>query len=246
MTPYGGRLATARAVLAALAVREREHGDAGPIRFVHEQDMRTGRYVIRAQPAQPTPGAIVDDVERVLREVRAVLDEAATALAGAPVKFPLFESLPVFAQRARKAIARLPDEAQAALEALQPYHAIGGYRNGPLWILDQLAAEHPPRLAAGALRAGAELGVNTRRKVELIGDPVITEGAFAAGDVVASQDYRIVGPDPKIDMYFRAAVGLAFAANGPGRGRGVVELVGELAGHVEHVVLPALGLGPER
>lgn len=237
---HHARLADIRRSLSTLADLETGYRAGHPVRMVHEQDMRAGGYVVRAEVVHPVPAPLVECVAAMLRDLRAALDDVATLVAGASVRFPIFESLPLFAQRARKAITRMPDIAQAEIEALQPYHAVGGHRNGPLWILDQLSGAIAPRLAAGALREGAELRVNTRRTVELVGDPEITMGAFEAGAIVAAQRFRIVGPDPKLDMFFRGDVLLAFAADGPARGREVGELLGSLADHVEHVVFRRL------
>jgi hypothetical protein len=202
--------------------------------------MRRGQYVVRVQVVQPLPEEIARRADDVVQSLRGSLDELATMLAGAPVTFPIFESLALFAQRARKAIARMPDEAQAAIEALQPYHAIGGFQNGPLWTLQQLAGAGAPRLAAGSVREGAAMGVNTQRKVSIVGDPVVATGAFDDGAVVASVGTKIVGPDPKLDMFLRAEFALAYARRGPGRGSDVVELLGELCDHVERAVFETL------
>lgn len=230
----------ARHALGTLAAAEREYLATSPYRLVHEHDMRAGRYLVRVHVGEGVPAGVLGLVEEVARGWRASLDGIASALAGAPTRFPVFESLPAFAQRSRKALARMPDEAQAAIEALQPYHAIGGFRNGPLWVLDQLAAAERPRLAAGAVREGAELGVNTRRKVELSGDLAPVTGAFDDGAVVAAVTSKVVGPDPKLDMYLRAGFALAFERRGPAKGREVVELLGALGDHVEREVFAAL------
>jgi hypothetical protein len=198
--------------------------------------MRGGRYLVRVQVARPLPHGLATSAWEVARTLRGALDELATSLAGAPATFPIFETLATFAQRARKSIARMSDEAQATLEALQPYHAIGGFRNGELWILQQLSGAEPPRLAAGAVRAGGTMGVNTQRKVSIVGEPVIATGAFDDGDLIASVATAIVGPDPKLDMYLRVEMALALARQGPGRGRGLVALLGTLCDHVEQVV----------
>jgi hypothetical protein len=241
-------LERARQQILLLAGAEREYLATTPYRLVHEHDMRRGQYLVRVQVAQPLPDEIARLAGDVAKSLRGSLDELATALAGAPVKFPIFESLPLYAQRARKAIARMPDEAQAGIEALQPYHAIGGFQNGPLWTVQQLALADPPRLAAGSVREGASMGVNTQRKVAIAGDPVVTTGAFDDGAVVASVGTKIVGPDPKLDMFLRVEYALAFARRGPGRGNDVLELLGELCDHVEHTVFaalePALGSRP--
>lgn len=233
-------LAAARAQVATLADAERRFLAANPLRLEHEHDTRGARYVVRARVVTPPPAELADLAADAVRALRAALDAAASSLAGAATTFPIHESLPLFAQRARKAIARMPDEAQAAIEALQPYHAIGGYRNGPLWTLDELARADSITLARGALRAGGAMGVNTRRTVELLAQPTVHAGPFANGDVVASVPTRIVGPDPKLDMFLRVEPVLAFAADGPGGGREVVALLGELCEHVERVVLAAL------
>jgi hypothetical protein len=175
----------------------------------------------------------------VVRALRGALDELATALAGKPVRFPIHESLAQFAQRSRKAIASMSDVAQATLEALQPYHAIGGFRNGPLWTLQQLDAEDPPRLAAGYLHSGT-MGVNTQRKMSIVGEPSVTTGPFTDGGIVAVVVTKIVGPDPKLDMFLRAEFGTAYAPDSAGRGRALIALLGQLCDHVEHTVFPAL------
>ena len=84
------------------------------------------------------------------------------------------------------------------------------------------------------------MGVNTARGVSLTGDPIITSGSFADGAIVASVPARIVGPDPKLDMFLRADFALAYPERGPGRGRDVVELLGDLCDHVEHEVFSPL------
>jgi hypothetical protein len=233
------RLDQARQRLEDLEAAARQHLATRPIRLVHEHDMRAGEYRVRAEVVTPVPVEILAVVEEIARTLRAALDDLATALAGATTRFPIFESLPSFAQRSRKALSRMPDEAQAAIESLQPYHAIGGYRNGPLWLLDQLAGAERPRLAAGAVLAGAELGVNTRRNVEIMdglaGELAVPAGAFDDGAVIASVQTRVKGPDPKLDMFLRAELGLAFERRGVAKGREVVALLGELCEHVAMV-----------
>lgn len=232
---HDDQLARAREHLLHLRDEERRYLESLPFRLVHEHDMRAGRYLVRAVVQHAVPPNVLGTIESIARELRASLDTLASLLAGAPARFPIFESLPMFAQRARKSLKRMPDEAQAAIEALQPYHAIGGFQNGPLWLLDQLASADRPRLAAGAIREGAEFGVNTRRKIELSGDMTVTAGAFDDGAVVAAVQSKVVGPDPKLDMYLKADFALAFEKRGPAKGREVVELLGELGDHVGEI-----------
>lgn len=243
---HGGRVRAprpgvdvARRLLAELAAAEQAFLATSPYRLVHDNDMRAGRYIVRARIVTPLPGEIPRLAHEVVHALRAALDELTTALAGKPVRFPIHESLAQFAQRSRKAIASMTDEAQATLEALQPYHAIGGFRNGPLWTLQQLDAEDPPRLAAGYLRS-ATMGVNTQRKTAIVGEPTIAAGPFTDGGIVGVAVTRIVGPDPKLDMFMRAELGTAYAPDGAGRGREVIALLGQLCDHVEQTVFPAL------
>jgi hypothetical protein len=186
---------------------------------------------------------VPDDILRlaasVARSLHQSLDELATSLAGAPVSFPIYESLVMFAQRSRKAIARMSDEAQATIEGLQPYHELGGFEDSPLWRLKTLDTADAPWLT-GSIRDGAVMGVNTARGVSLTGDPIVTSGAFADGAIVASVPARIVGEDPKLDMFLRVEYALAYLERGPGRGRDVVELLSDLCDHVEHEVFSAL------
>ena len=201
--------------------------------------MRGGRYVVRAHVARPVPDELVQLAASVARILHRALDELATSLADAPVKFPIFESLVLFAQRSRKAIARMSDEAQATIEELQPYHEIGGFEDSPLWRLKTLDTPEAPWLT-GSIRDGAVMGVNTSRGVSVVGDPIVTYGSFADGAIVASVPARIVGPDPKLDMFLRAEFAVAYPERGPGRGRDVLELLGDLCDHVEHEVFGAL------
>src|SRR4051812_11108942 len=97
------RLAQARHQLSRLGEAERAYLDTHPYRLVHEHDMRAGQYRVRVDVAQPMPDELTELTGEVLRELHASLDELAAAQAGAPTRFPIFESLPLFAQRARKA-----------------------------------------------------------------------------------------------------------------------------------------------
>ena len=128
MTEAG--VAAARGLLAELAAAEQAYLATSPYRLVHENDMRAERYLVRVQVAAPVPAEVPQLAHAVARSLRTALDELATRLAGKPIRFPIYESLALFAQRSRKAIASMSDEAQATLEALQPYHTIGGFRNG--------------------------------------------------------------------------------------------------------------------
>src|SRR4051812_33333015 len=236
--PHRIPLARARERLALLLAAERDHLASNPYRLVHEHDKRAGRYVVRAEIAALIPDEIPRLAADVVRSLRDSLDTLATSLAGSPTRFPIFESLVLFAQRARKPIAPMSDEAQAFLEELQPYHAIGGFRNGPLWTLQQLDADQPPRLTPSIV--GGTMGVNTQRAVSLEGEPTIVTGPFTDGAVVASVQTKIAGNDPKLDMFFRAELALAFASQGAGKGRAAVTLLGELCDHVERTVFGAL------
>ena len=229
----------ARQQVNAFAAAEREFLAMDAFRLVHQHDMAGGRYVVRAKLVRAVPDDVLQLAAGAVRTLHQSLDELATSLAGVPTKFPIFESLAMFAQRSRKAIRTMSDEAQATIEALQPYHEIGGFKNGALWRLKELNAAEAPWLT-GSIRDDGAMGVNTERSVLLLGAPVITSGAFADGAIVASVPVRIVAPDPKLDMYLRVEFALAYLERGPGRGREVVELLGELCDHVEHEVFAAL------
>lgn len=239
LAPHRAALARARDQLLRLAAAERDFLAATPYRLVHEHDVRAGRYVVRVQVVREIPDELAHLAHGVARTLRESIDLLATSLAGAPVMFPIHESLAMFAQRARKPIARMSDEAQATLESLQPYHAIGGFRNGPLWTLQQLDGAAPPRLA-GSIRGGGAMGVNTQRGVSILGDPEIQPGTFDDRAVVASVATRVVGADPKLDMFLRVDYAIAYARAGPGRGRDVLSALETLCDHVEQAVFARL------
>jgi hypothetical protein len=146
----------------------------------------------------------------------------------------------MFAQRSRRPLAAMPAEAQATIEALQPYHTFGGFRNDVLWLLRELRAEGGARLAAGSLRDDAVLGVNTQRHVELADELHVVPGPFEQGDAIVSVAARVTGPDPKLDLFLRPAWELAFAASGPARGGSLLLTLGAICDHVERVVFAAL------
>lgn len=239
MTTTTESLAAADGRLAVLAEMERKHLAEHPWRLQHEHDMRREQYTVRVFVRMVPPAGLMEEAAAAVSALRLVLDDAASQLAGARVAFPVHDSLATFAQRSRKAMRTMPDAAQAAIESLQPYHAIGGYINGPLWWLRELAAAPEILLAAGALRS-AEMGVNSIRKITLTGEPAIATGAFDDGAVIAVQQTRIVGPDPKLDMFLRPEFALATAQGGPGRGRQLVPLLTEIADHLRAAVLPGL------
>jgi hypothetical protein len=236
--PHRAALEQARERLAQLAEAERAFLATSPYGLDHEHDKRSGRYVVRAHVVVSMPDEMNRLAAGVLRSVHESLDELAVGLAGRPTRFPIFESLALFAQRARKAIAPMSDEAQAFLEELQPYHAIGGFRNGPLWIIQQLDSDEPPRLVPSII--GGTMGVNTQRGVSIEEEPVVTEGPFADGAIVASAKTRVVGTDPKLDMFFRPDFAIAFASHGAGRGRAAIPLLRELCEHVDREVFRVL------
>ena len=122
-------LERARQQLRQLVDAEREFLATHPYRLVHEHDMRGGRYLVRVQAARPVPDEIPRLASEVVRDLRTSLDELASALAGAPTKFPIFESLVLFAQRARKAILATTEAerlSEAAVESARCFAVRAG------------------------------------------------------------------------------------------------------------------------
>ncbi len=220
---------------SALAEAEASYLGSNPYRLVHQHDMRVGRYVVRVEIARPLPDELSLLLAAALADARLTLDELARELAGDPeskVCFPIHETLHAFAQRARKPLSRMSDEAQATIEELQPYHAVGGFTRDSLWMLDALLTEGGARLAAGAVTGGEPLGVNSCRKIVISGDLEPDHGPFESGAVIAAADTKIVGPDPKIDLFLRPNFALAFSARGPARGGLLTETMGAIVDRV--------------
>jgi hypothetical protein len=229
-----------------VAGAERDYLDRSPYRLVHRYDPRAGAYTIRVEVQHDLPDDVTTLIGEVLAAAAAALDALAAALAsatpggpGSP-RFPIHDSLPMFAQRSRRPLAVMPVEAQATIEELQPYHTFGGFRNDLLWLLRELRVEGGGRLAAGSLRDDSVLGVNTQRHVELAGDLHVVPGPFDRGDAIVTMTARVTGPDPKLDLFLRPAWELAFAASGPARGGSIVRTLGAICDHVERVVFAAL------
>jgi hypothetical protein len=132
----------------------------------------------------------------------------------------------------------MPDAAQATIEELQPYHTFGGFRKDALWLLRELGrSDEPdgPALAPGALRDDSEIGVNTRRQVDVVGELRVRAGAFEDGAVVADVAAAVAGRDPKLDLYLRPSFQLAFAVQGPARGAALVPTLAAICDRVEAV-----------
>ena len=247
-SPTAGRhsdlLDEARRVLEQVSAVERQYLDRHPYRLDHRYDPRAARYTIRVHVTAALPAELALLVGRVLHAARASLDALATALASpagaadAPraVRFPIHDSLPEFAQRSRRAIATMSDGAQATIEEVQPYHTFGGFHKDALWLLRELDLADAPALAAGALRDDSELGVNTRRQVDLVGELLVRTGAFEDGALVTDVAAVVAGRDPKLDLYLRPSFALAFAVQGPARGAALGATLSAIVDRVEHVV----------
>jgi hypothetical protein len=134
----------------------------------------------------------------------------------------------------------MPDEAQATIEALQPYHRLGGFRRDPLWLLCALGAGGSPHLAAGALGEESMLGVNTVRDVEITDALRVLPGPFESGAVIVTVAAKVTGPDPKLDLYLKPSFELALARDGPARGAPLVGTLRAICDHVEGGVLARL------
>jgi hypothetical protein len=239
------RMRDARLELARVAAAERTYLDGQPYRLIHRYDPRAAQYTVQVDVTRAVPEELAASAAMVLHGARAALDALAASLAGpaagnATPRFPIHDSLPVFAQRSRRALAGMSDAAQAEIEALQPYHRFGGFRHDPLWLLRELDMEAPLRLAAGALRPGAGIGVNTKRHVELVGDLRAADGPFEAGALLVAVAATVAGPDPKLDLYFRPDFELALAREGPARGAPLASTLAALCDHVEHEVFARL------
>jgi hypothetical protein len=245
-TAHRELLHEARRQLDGVIEAERRYLDEQPFRLVHGYDPRAGVYTVRVQVERAMPDEVSALAAGVLRAARTALDALAAALvSGAPAptarpRFPIHETLPEFAQRSRRSLAAMPAEAQATLEELQPYHTFGGFQRDPLWRLRELAAAEPLRLAAGALRDDAALGVNTQRHVEITGVLRAQAGAFENGSIVASVAARVTGPDPKLDLFLRPGFELALDRNGPARGGPLTATLAAICDYVEQVVFVRL------
>jgi hypothetical protein len=236
--PHRDLLRGARDALDGVAAAEAQYLESRPYRLHHRYDPRASVYTVRVDVATPPPEGLAARVAAVLRDLGAALDALATALVGAssgapPVRFPIHDSLPQFAQRSRRALSPMPDAAQATIEALQPYHTFGGFQHDALWLLRELSASSPPMLAAGALRDDSAIGVNTARHVGVVGALRVAAGAFDDGAVVATVAARVTGPDPKLDLYLRPSFEMAFASQGPARGAALVGTLRAICDRVE-------------
>jgi hypothetical protein len=244
------KLCDARRALARVADAEREYLDGHPYRLIHGYDPRGGVYTVRVEVVRGVPDDVPALATSVLREIRAALDALAAALvppdsaATRAPRFPIHDSLPQFAQRSRRSLAAMPDEAQATIEALQPYHRLGGFQHDPLWLLRELGAADPVRLAAGALLADSIVGVNTQRHVDVLGELRAQPGPFEQGATVVSVAATVAGPDPKLDLYVKPSFALALARGGPARGAPLVTTLGAICDHVEEHVFARLALLP--
>lgn len=236
-------ISDARQDLARLVRAQQEFLDATPYRVFHAYDARGGLYSVRIEAVRSVPPDIAELAATVVLRLRDALDALAATLASAgqstsstkPIRFPIHESLPEFAQRSRRVLATMSAETQATIEAIQPYHRLGGFRNDPLWLLRELALAGMPALAAGSLGADAAIGVNTQRHVDITGDLRVEPGPFVHGQVIASIAARVAGPDPKLDLYLRPQFELAFAIGGPARGAPLVATLRALCDRVDEI-----------
>ena len=248
-TTHRERIHGARRELERFAALERQYLESNPYRLVHTYDPRAGSYAVRAEVARDVPPGVRDAVTIVLRDTRAALDALVVSLAppstvAKPARFPIHESLPEFAQRSRRPLAGLSDDAQATIEELQPYHTFGGFHLDRLWLLRELT-DHEPMLAAGGLRVESALGVNTARHVEITGELRVRAGAFEHDAMIVSVPARVTGRDPKLDLYLKPSFELAFDGHGPARGGPVLATLSAICDHIEHSVMARLEPSPD-
>ena len=82
--------------------------------------------------------------------------------------------------------------------------------------------------------------MNTVRHVEITGALQANAGPFEHEAIIASVTARVVGPDPKLDLFLTPSFELAFAERGPARGAALVGTLGAICDRVEHDVIAPL------
>jgi len=130
-----------------------------------------GRYLVKFVNPKPVPAQelalLIGDC---VHNMRSALDYLVWELSGADPSdrrsmFPIFDKRAKFRDNEARRIGRLPANARALVEALQPYHAGPLARSTPLWAIEDLDAADKHRLLAVTVPATQGLTAHFSRSV---------------------------------------------------------------------------------
>lgn len=216
-------------------------------------DTYTQEFVMWARVFKPVPHNLRSLVGSTCGSMRTALEYLANAVVranGRPtfpkrIQFPIFDTPEGYVKDAlgkRGCVAEASPAAQAIFEALQPYKR-GDPIDDPLWILHELARKHRHNepVLTGALYENSTVGLDVYDAPYTA--QYVASGPFKNGTEVLRIRFGIPLGDhrvPSMHMKSDMPVTVAFAVEGPARGRPIVQTLESIRDHIRDFVFPNL------
>jgi len=236
----------------------------GNVAFTHEpQPSGPPDYQTRVQLIKlPNDvfGLIIGDF---LQNLRASLDHIAYALAdaettrrGQPKDFVHNSEFPIVGNESRRGhpicgateyprisaakLACIHPDAEKHIQAVQPFHRGGAFREHPLWRLHELCVIDKHRLIHAVVYAfkGMAIRVGHQKNVPIV-PPMRVHGGPIENDSIV-MTYRLSVPESEADLDLSPVIGIAVSNGTCADGLNVLELLPEIHSFVAHNVLTPL------
>ncbi len=224
-----------------------------PHRFTGYYDKNTREYLVQVRVIKSPPPGLRSLVGNTLGGLRSSLDYLAGAVVhanGKPkypqrIQFPIFDTPDRYLKDGigkRGQVAEASATARTAFEELQPYQG-GNPADHPLWILHELARKHRHR--EPVLTAAAAAGSTGTITVAGVPFQALTFGGGPFKDGTVLIRVRMALPPgskvlPPMQVHAHVSVAVAFAEEGPARGRPLINGMNEIRDHIRDVVFPKL------
>lgn len=228
--------------------------DDKPYAATAEKDKETGEYGLRISPVRGVPADWSLQVGDIVHNLRSALDTLAFALAtdhipaltkkeSRTVQFPILDTLSEFSTDPKGWLNRIPRDARAAFEKLQPYHTRHPRDKRLLAVLRDLSNEDKHRRLLVTTSVAEVQGI-----VAIVdGQRIPGTPAQARGFILDANEGTVVGyltirtPHAEVAIEANVAVHIVVReSKGVERYHDVTMVLRELLDHIREEVFPPL------
>lgn len=253
----GAQLKLARADIHLNAIKTaiQEFVGPDPDLIPGEFDRSSHKYVFRAQRDSRSPTWISPAIGDCVHNLRAALDYLVWELVGGDgggggtsTEFPIFTDPLQYTREAPRKIRGVPQAAEAAFNALQPFYGANSDpfhpdwrdpKREPLALLRELERWDKHRsLNLTEDQVSAELVGFEQLGIMVSPHPAVLPGRFERGTVLARAGVPLGRPE--VDVYLRATYDVAFGRDGPAGGELVLQTMTLIRDEVAGRVLPTI------
>ncbi len=225
-----------------------------PWAMTAELQADTGETILSIEVTTEPPAPLIHCIGDCIHNLRASLDHLAYALAIANkvmlteeesfgISFPIFRERDVrypdgLTPRGRRRIKHLGDEAQAAINELQPFHAGHDAVSHWLWLLEKLnnIDKHRRLLITTVNLGGIILGVPSRSQIGMW-EPYI--GPLKGKTELTRLRVSHMDKPQPVQVEFKPSLSVAFV-DPPAEGREVLATVEGISRYISDTVFPKL------